>query len=156
MYVVTYMDSNNIQMENIGFTDLINYVDIYVNEMILTDVLKSGSIPQTEDDFIEYMEMVVSSGVVGPTGVGSMSIDEFYALENNILERVTWNALDDIMDYIRMSPNSLYRRLNLNRYPDNLPRICDIFVNAYVEQNIISITQYIYAGCLAVRGQNAE
>ena len=151
------MDSNNIQMENIVFTDLINYVDIYVNEMILIDVLKSDSIPQTEEDFIDYMEMAVSSGVVGPTGVGSMSINEFYALENNILERVTWNALDDIMDYIRMPSNSVYRRrLSRNRYPDNLPHICDIFVNAYVEQNIISITQYIYAGCLAVRGQNAE
>jgi hypothetical protein len=114
-------------MNNLTLTDLSEYVKIYVCDM-LTEYLinETESIPQTLEDYVDCLNLILERGIMGPTGIGSVSINQFYYLEDgNILERISTNAMDDILESIYNNRTSSQHIID----PTNLTQICELYIN---------------------------
>ena len=114
-------------MNNLTLTDLSEYVKIYVSDM-LTEYLinETESIPQTLEDYVDCLNLILERGIMGPTGIGSVSIHQFYYLEDgNLLERISTNAMDDILEIINNNRTPSQPIID----PTNLTQICELYIN---------------------------
>jgi hypothetical protein len=123
-----------------SLNDFLECVNIYVSEMI-TDYMinEMDTPPQTTEDYMDCLEYILSRGIMGNTGIGRVTIHQFYDLENgNILERVSPNVFDDILESVNNS--ILFTRYPVPIDPTNLTQICELYINSDLYTTIQRVT----------------
>lgn len=132
-------------MADISFSDFTEYVDVYVGEMIaMYIVIDSDTLPQTVQDYDMIFEEIYEHGVTGADGISPITIHEFYDCSNTLIENVSQNALEDILEQV--TNFSITTNISSD-IPTGSYQLCDLFIKAYEYNNRSVIRQRAIDRC---------
>ena len=134
---------------NLSFTDLNLYADMYISQMIVEHVGSTDTIPQTEDDLESCMAYIQARGITGDLGIATVTISQYFYLNENILVNATQNALDDILELIHS-----HYTVDDSFNPNDINQVCPVYINAYLNAYIDNIKEYVRSTSNYIRELN--